>query len=158
MIDYDYIMALIARYSQQEPSKQKMNRAQLIGLIQSDAKFLDERDDIAEYINTLETGKGLDEKIVRDGYERFKEQKNVRALAVIAEKHGLNPAALQIFVETVLRRMVFDSDLLSDLLALQELGWKLRMRKELALMDDMIPLFKKLAQGREISGLGAYEQ
>jgi type I restriction enzyme R subunit len=58
VIDYDYIMALIARYSQQAPDKQKMNRAQLIGLIQSDAKFLDERDDIADYIGTLQSGQG----------------------------------------------------------------------------------------------------
>jgi hypothetical protein len=33
-------MALIARYSAQAPGKQKMSRDQLIGLIQSDAKFM----------------------------------------------------------------------------------------------------------------------
>jgi type I restriction enzyme R subunit len=33
-----------------------------------------------------------------------------------------------------------------------------RTQAELALMDELIPLLKKLAQGREISGLGAYEQ
>jgi type I restriction enzyme R subunit len=158
VIDYDYIMSLIAKYSQQEPGKQKMNREQLIGLIQADAKFMDEREDIAEYIKTLEAGKGLDEGTVRAGYERFKERKNARELAAMAEKHGLKPEALQSFVDTVLRRMVFDGDLLGDLLAPQELGWKERTRKELALMADMIPLFKKLAQGREISGLSAYEQ
>ncbi len=158
VIDYDYIMALIAKYSQQEPGKQKMNREQLVGLIQADAKFMDERADIAEYIETLEVGKGLDEKAVRDGYERFKERKNARELADVAEKHGIEPATLKTFVDTVLRRMVFDGDLLRELLAPQELGWKARMQKELALMEDMIPLFKKLAQGREISGLSAYEQ
>ncbi|WP_026369001.1 type I restriction endonuclease subunit R [Aminiphilus circumscriptus] len=158
VIDYDYIMALIATYSQQKPDKQKMNREQLIGLIQADAKFIDERDDIAEYIETLEVGKGLDEKAVRAGYALFKEQKNARELAAVAEKHGIESAALQTFVETVLRRMVFDADLLGDLLAPQGLGWKARTQKELALMEDMIPLFKKLAQGREISGLSAYEQ
>jgi type I restriction enzyme R subunit len=135
-----------------------MNREQLIGLIQADAKFIDERDDIAEYIETLEVGKGLDEKAVRAGYALFKEQKNARELAAVAEKHGIESAALQTFVETVLRRMVFDADLLGDLLAPQGLGWKARTQKELALMEDMIPLFKKLAQGREISGLSAYEQ
>jgi|GEM_PF-4294222 hypothetical protein len=37
--------------------------------------------------------------------------------------------------------------------------WKNKpLAAELALMDDLIPLLKKLAQGREISGLGAYEQ
>ena len=91
VIDYDYIMSLIAKYSQQEPGKQKMNREQLIGLIQADAKFMDEREDIAEYIKTLEAGKGLDEGTVRAGYERFKERKNARELATIAEKHGVEP-------------------------------------------------------------------
>ncbi len=76
----------------------------------------------------------------------------------VAEKHGIEPAALKSFTDAVLLRMVFDGDLLGDLLAPQELGWKARTQKELALMEDMIPLFRKLAQGREISGLSAYEQ
>jgi len=37
------------------------------------------------------------------------------------------------------------------------MGWKERLEKELALMDDLLPLLKKLAQGRDISGLAAYE-
>jgi type I restriction enzyme R subunit len=158
VIDYDYIMALIARYSQQGPGKQKMSREELIGLIQSDAKFIDERDDIADYIDTLEAGKGLDEHAIRDGFERFKADKHTRQLAQVAEKHGLDTAVLQTFVDNILRRMIFDGEQLSDLLAPLELGWKARTQKELALMEDLIPLLHKLAQGREISGLGAYEQ
>ena len=158
VIDYDYIMALIARYTSQPPGKQKMSREQLIGLIQADAKFIDARELIAEYIDTLEIGKALDEKAVRDGFERFKAEKNAKALADIAAKHSLDLAALQTFVETTLRRMVFDGDQLSDLFAPLELGWKARAKAELALMEDLMPQLKKLAQGREISGLGAYEQ
>ena len=158
VIDYDYIMALIARYSQQTPGKQKMSREQLIGLVQADAKFMDERDDIADYIDTLEAGKGLDEKAIRNGFERFKVEKHARMLAAIADKHGLESAALQTFVDNILRRMIFDGEQLSDLLAPLELGWKARTHKELALMEELIPLLHKLAQGREISGLGVYEQ
>jgi type I restriction enzyme R subunit len=158
VIDYDYIMALIARYSQQGPGKQKMSREELIGLIQSDAKFMDERDDIADYIDTLEAGKGLDEKAIRDGFERFKADKHTRQLAHVADKHGLDTISLQSFVDNILRRRIFDGESLSDLLAPLELGWKARTQKELALMEDLIPLLHKLAQGREISGLGAYEQ
>ncbi len=158
VIDYDYIMALMARYSQQTPGKQKMSREELIGLIQSDAKFMDERDDIADYIATLEVGKGLDEKAIRDGFERFKAEKHARQLAAIADQHGLDAAALQTFVDKILRRMIFDGDALSDLMAPRGLGWKARTQAELALMEDLIPLLRKLAQGREISGLGAYEQ
>ena len=157
VIDYDYIMTLIARYASQTPGKQKMSREQLIGLIQSDAKFIDERDDIAEYIGTLEAGKALDEKAIRAGFERFKADKHTKVLADIAARHTLDAAALQTFVDAILRRMVFDGDQLSDLFAPLALGWKARTKAELALMDELIPLLKKLAQGREISGLGAYE-
>ncbi len=158
VIDYDYIMTLLARYTQEQPGKQKMSRDELIGLIQSDAKFMDDREDIAAYISTLQVGKGLDEKAIRQGYERFKAEKSSRELAEIATKHGLEPDALQAFVDGILQRMIFDGEQLSDLLAPLELGWKARTKKELALMEDLIPLLKKLAQGREISGLGAYEQ
>jgi type I restriction enzyme R subunit len=158
LIDYDYIMALITRYASQTPGKQKMSREQLIGLIQSDAKFMDARDDIADYIDTLEAGKGLDEKAIRAGFERFKADKHARQIKEIADQHSLDAVALQAFVDAILRRMIFDGEQLSDLMAPLELGWKARTKAELALMEELIPLLHKLAQGREISGLGAYEQ
>ncbi|PII15564.1 DEAD/DEAH box helicase [Stenotrophomonas indicatrix] len=158
VIDYDYIMALITRYSSQAPSKQNMSREQLIGLIQADAKFIDERDDIAAYIGTLEAGKALGEKAIRAGFESFKAEKHSKAMDDIAAAHSLGTATLQAFVESTLRRMVFDGDQLSALFVPLGLGWKARTKAELALMEDLIPLLKKLAQGRDISGLGAYEQ
>ncbi|MDR1921905.1 MAG: type I restriction endonuclease subunit R [Candidatus Adiutrix sp.] len=158
VIDYDYIMDLIARYTQQEPGKQKMTRDQLVGLIQADAKFMDERGDIAAYIDTLKAGEALNEKDIRQGYERFKAEKKAKELAAIAAKHGLESPALQAFVDHIMLRMIFDGELLSDLLAPLGLGWKARTKKELALMGDLIPLLRKLAQGRDISGLSVYEQ
>lgn len=158
VVDYDYIMELIARYTQQKPGKLKVDREQLIGLIQSDAKFIDERDDIAEYIRSLEANQPLDEKAIREGYERFKAEKKTRELAAIADKHGLAANALQAFVDDILRRRIFDGEQLSDLMAPLQMGWKARTQKELALMEDLGPLLRKLAQGREISGLSAYER
>lgn len=158
IIDYDYIMALIARYTQQKPGRERMSREQLIGLIESDAKFMDEGDDIAAYIHTLEVGQGLSEDEIRAGYETFKTEQNARQLAAIAATHGLESAALQAFVDGIMQRMIFDGDPLIDLLAPLELGWKERSQKELALMADLMPLLHKLAEGREISGLRAYEQ
>jgi len=92
VIDYDYIMGLIARFSAKGPGKSKMSREELIGLISADAKFTNERDAFAQYIGTL------------------------------------------------------------------DLGWKARTQAELALMDELTPLLRKRAQGRDISGLNAYEQ
>ena len=54
--------------------------------------------------------------------------------------------------------MIFDGEQLTDLLAPLELGWKARTQKELALMTDLVPLLKKRAGGRDISGLKAYEE
>ena len=76
----------------------------------------------------------------------------------LAGQHGLDAAALQGFVDAILRRMIFDGEQLSDLMAPLALGWKARTKAELALMEELIPLLHKFAQGREISGLGAYEQ
>jgi len=157
VIDYDYIMGLIARYSEKGPSKSKMSREQLIGLISSDAKFMNERDDIAAYIGTLKAGEGLSEKAIRDGYIRFKAEKNAVELSAIAQKHGLAPAALQAFVDGILGRMIFDGEQLGELMAPLCLGWKARSQAELALMADLHPLLTQRAAGRDISGLRAYE-
>ncbi len=158
VIDYDYIMGLMHRFSSQVPGKQKMSREQLIGLIQSDAKFMNERDDIAAYINTLKAGEGLSDQTIRDGYTRFKKEKDSAELAAMATRHSLALAALQAFVDGILLRMIFDGDALSDLMAPLELGWKARAQAETALMNELVPLLTKRAQGREISGLSAYEQ
>ena len=53
--------------------------------------------------------------------------------------------------------MIFDGEKLGELLAPLGLGWKARSQKELALMEDLIPLLKRQAEGRDISGLKAYE-
>jgi len=158
VIDYDYIMGLIARFSSQAPGQQKMSRLQLIGLIQSDAKFMDEGKDIAAYIGTLKEGRGLSELEIREGYELFKSEKQAKEINELAQRHGLATAALQIFVEGILQRMIFDGEQLSDLMSPLDLGWKARTHAELALMADLHPLLTKRAQGRDISGLSAYEQ
>jgi type I restriction enzyme R subunit len=119
---------------------------------------MEEREDIVAYIDTLKVGEGLDEKQIMQGYERFKNQKNAAALAAIADSHGIEQSALQVLVDTILTRLIFDGEQLSDLFADHKLPWRERTDKELALMADLVPLLKKRAKGREISGLAAYEQ
>ena len=159
VIDYDYIMGLMARFSQQgtgSGGKLAMSREQLIGLIAADAKFMGEREDIAAYIGTLKAGEGLSEEAIREGYLRFKRDKDGAELAGIASRHGLAAEALQAFVDGTLQRLILDSDALSDLMAPLDLGWKARAQAETALMAELMPLLNKRAQGGEISGLSAY--
>ena len=157
VIDYDYIMKLIAKYSGQDPQMVQISREQLIGLIQSEANFLDEREEITEYVNLLKEGEGLDEAAIRDGYEQFKAEKQAKEIAVLARHHGLTTESLGAFVDTILHRMIFDGEQLTDLMAPLELGWRERRERELDLMADLVPLLNKRAQGRDISGLNAYE-
>ena len=157
VIDYDYIMSLIADSTQQKPAKQKMTKAQVISLLSSNTNLMDEQEDLTEYINGLDWNSGQDVETLRKGYDTFKDDKYNKELAAIAHQHGLQTADLKSFVENIMNRMIFDGEKLTDLLEPLELSWKERRVKELALMADLVPQLKKLAQGREISGLAAYE-
>ena len=157
IIDYDYIMALIAKYTQSAPKKQKMSREQLINQLCSSSNLMEEREDIIAYINSLKAGEALNENEIREGYQKFKAEKVAKEMAAIAHKHGLKAKPLQTFVDEIIDRMIFDGEKLGDLMEPLGLGWKERTKKELELMDDLIPLLKKLAGGREIVGLVAYE-
>ena len=157
VIDYDYIMKLLANFSDKAPGRQSMSRDQLIGLIAADAKFIDERELITDYVRSLQAGQGLDERAIRDGYQRFKTERYAAELTDIAAQHGLAPERLQAFADAILQRMVFDGEQLTELMEPLALSWRERRVAELALMDALLPVLKKRAAGRDISGLSAYE-
>lgn len=157
VIDYDYIMNLIADSTQRKPSKQKMTKEQVITLLKSNSNFIDEEEDLVGYINSLDWERGQDVNSLSRGYEEFKIEKYHKEIAAIAGKYGLDVSELKSFIERIMNRMIFDGEKLTDLFAPQELGWRERSAKEQEFMKDLVPQLKKLAQGREISGLGAYE-
>jgi type I restriction enzyme R subunit len=157
VIDYDYIMGLIAESTQQKPSKQKMTKTQVISLLKSNSNLMDEEEDLTEYIEQVDWSVGQSAEELKKNFETYKVEKYDKELADISNKHGLPTADLKTFVEKIMSRMIFDGERLTDLLEPLELSWKERRIKELALMEDLVPQLKKLAQGREISGLTAYE-
>jgi type I restriction enzyme R subunit len=157
LIDYDYIMGLMAASTAQSPKKQQMTRGQIIALLGSSANLMDEADDMAAYFAGLPAGRGFSEAEIREGFEAFKQAREEAGLAAIAARHGLEGGALQGFAKEVAGRAVFDSDALAELLAPLELGWKARAAKEAELVAELKPLLKKMAQGRDISGLDVYE-
>lgn len=157
LIDYDYIMDLIARYAG-TPSKMKITKYQLVSLVSSSANLIDERDDIIAYIDSLDGVNGKTEQEIKVGYEVFKTEKFAKELIAVADNHNLSITSLQNFVHTIVDRKIFDGDKLSELVAPLELGWKDRTKKETAIMTDLIPLLKRMAGGQKISGLSAYEE
>jgi len=157
VIDYDYIMNLVADNLQMKPSKQKMTKEEIIRLLSSTANLMEEQEDLTDYINSLDWNSGQDINKLKEGYQTFKIEKHQKELAEIAHRHQLQTVDLLNFTENIISRLIFDGEKLTDLLEPLELNWKERSVKEQALMTDLIPLLKKQAEGREISGLKAYE-
>jgi type I restriction enzyme R subunit len=158
IIDYDYIMGLVAKNLNNSPSsKHKMTRQEVINLISSSANLMDESEGIIAYINDLKIGEKRSEKEIIAGYQKFKDDKAAKEIQTIAEKQHITTESLNTFMDEILNRMIFDGEKLTDLLAPLDLGWKDRSIKEKALMEELVPLLNKLAQGREIAGLNAYE-
>ena len=157
VIDYDYIMELIADSTQQKPSKQKMSRAQIISLLKSNSNLMDQEEDLSDFINQLDWNSGYTAEELKQQFEEFVTDKQNKAIAKIAKTHGLTTQALKNFIDDILNRYIFDGEKLTDLLAPLELGWKERSKTETALMKDIIPLLKQQANGATISGIAAYE-
>jgi type I restriction enzyme R subunit len=157
VIDYDYIISLIADSTQQKPSKQSMSKSQVISLLKSNSNLMDEEEDLTDYINQVDWSVGQTADELKQNFETFKVEKYDKELAKIANAHGLQTAGLKKFVEQIMDRMIFDGEKLTDLMEPLDLGWKQRSKAETALMNDLIPQLNKLAQGQEISGLAAYE-
>ncbi len=157
MIDYDYIMGLISRFTNQTPSQQTLTKEELVRLVASHSNLLDEQEDILEYINYLEVVNGLTVSEVSESYQQFKNRKMQRRIEEIALRFGIIPETLDSFIQSVLDRMIFDAEQLSELFRAQDLGWKQRVQQEKALVNDLFPLFSLLAKGQNISGLSAYK-
>jgi type I restriction enzyme, R subunit len=157
VIDYDYIINLVANNLQMKSSKQKMTKYEIISLLSATSNMMEEQEDLTDYINSLDWNTGQDVDKLRKGYQAFKDEKNDKIVTKIALNHGLQTNDLKAFVANIMSRLIFDGEKLTDLLEPLELNWKERSVKEQDLMTDLIPLLKKQAQGREISGLTAYE-
>ena len=157
VIDYDYIMSLIADSTQQKPSKQKMSRMQIINLLKSHSNLMEEEEEFTDFINQVDWSVGQTAEELKKNFETFKIEKYEKELTTIARKNGLETKHLKIFVAGIMERMIFDGEQLTDLMQPLELGWKERRTRELQLMEDLVPQLKKQAEGREISGLQPYE-
>ena len=158
MIDYDYIMDLIAKHYGGSEVKVKLTREQLVNIVLSNSNLMDEREDIIAYINSLEEVSGKTEQEIKEGYNLFKAERYAKEVASIAQKYEITAESLNEFIDGIMERKIFDAEKLNDLLAPLNLGWKARSKKELALMADLIPLLKRKAEGEEIAGLSAYEE
>ena len=158
IIDYDYIMNLIGKYAGGGTRKQKVTKEQLVAIIGSTANLMDERELILAFIDSLGEVNGVTDVDIKVQFDSFKNNRFAKDIAIIAANHEVEVVSLNSFVEEIIDRLIFDGEKLNDLLEPLDLGWKARTRKESALMEELIPLLKLMANGDVISGLSAYEE
>lgn len=158
IIDYDYIMTLLAHASTHaNPERQRQTREEVLVQLAGDSKFMDDYEYFAAYIRSLPLGTPLTVESIRHGFERYCFQQNATELTSLAASHALDPDALQTFVSKVLHNHLFDmAELYTDLIDPLDLSWKGANTKASQVMGDLYFILKRLAKGKTIEGLEDY--
>lgn len=157
VIDTDYIFGLLAQNMGGTPTKHSMSKEEIKLLLRSDAKLMAEEEDLSQYIDQLDWNTSQNKDALIAGFNAFLKLRYDQNIERVAHQIGLNSEEIHNFVDGIIVRMIFDAEKLTDLLAPLELNWKQRREKELALMNELIPILRKRANGKQISGLNAYD-
>ena len=156
IIDYDYIISLIARMvNEEEPERREVTREEIVALLRSHSNLLEDREDILEFVRHPEVINGRTADEISDEFRRFREAKWHRQLQELAHRYGVDQEGLSEFIESTLHVMRYDDSHLSDLFTDEGLGWRDRVAKKNALRADLVPLIRLRAAGQEIDNLPA---
>lgn len=156
IIDYDYIISLIARMvNEAEPERREVTREEIVALLRSHSNLPEDREDILEFVGHPEAINGRTADEISDEFRRFREAKWHRQLQELAHRHGVDQEGLSEFIESTLDVMRYDDSHLSDLFTDEGLGWRDRVTKKNALRADLVPLIRLRAAGQAIDNLPA---
>lgn len=156
IIDYDYIISLIARMvNEKEPERREVTREEIVALLRSHSNLPEDREDILEFVRHPEAINGRTAGEISDEFRRFREAKWHRLVHEMAQRHGVDQGLLSDFIESTLHVMRYDDSHLSDLFTNEGLGWRDRVTKKNALRADLLPLIRLRAAGQTIDNLPA---
>ena len=156
LVDYDYIMKLLAKYTDTHFEKVKITKEQLLEILSSSVDLMNEREYLKAFIEEeLEKGSGLSEAEIRERYQAYKDKRFNQQIAAIAGTYGIDVAALEAFVAETVKLRRLDEEVLSKLLAHID-SWKQRKAAKEGMLARLAPLFDLLTGGNTIEGLNAY--
>ena len=156
LVDYDYIMRLLAKYTDTHFEKVKITKEQLLEILSSSVDLMNEREYLKAFIEEeLEKGSGLSEADIRNRYKEFKDKRFNQKIAALAQEYGIDTSALESFVSETAKLRRIDEDALRELLSHID-NWKLRKTAKEGLLAKLAPLFTLLSAGNTIEGLNAY--
>ena len=156
LVDYDYIMKLLAKYTDTHIEKVKITKDQLLEILSSSVDLMNEREYLKAFIEQeLEKGSGMSELEIRNRYKEFKNKLFNQQIAAIAQEFGIDIAAFEAFVSETVKLRRIDEETLHNLLAHID-GWKQRKAAKEGVLARLTPLFNLLSGGNTIEGLNAY--
>ena len=156
LVDYDYIMKLLAKYTDTHHEKVKITKEQLLEILAGSVDLMKERDYLKAFIEKeLKQGSGMSETEIRAKYKAFKDKRFNEQIAALAKEYGIETSALENFVKETVKLRRIDEDVLRELLSHID-SWKLRKAAKEGLLDRLAPLFSLLTGGNTIEGLSAY--
>ena len=156
LVDYDYIMRLLAKYTDTHYEKVKITKEQLLEILAGSVDLMNEREYLKAFIEQeLTKGSGMSEQEIRQRYEAFKDKRFNQQIVALAKNYGIETAALEGFVSETVKLRRIDEDMLRELLNHID-SWKQRKRAKEELLVQLAPLFDLLTGGSNIEGLNAY--
>ena len=156
IIDYDYIISLIARMvNEKEPERREVTREEIVALLRSHSNLPEDREDILEFVGHPEAINGRTADEISDEFRRFREAKWHRLVHEMAQRYCVDQGRLSDFIQSTLDVMRYDDSHLSDLFTDERLGWRDRVTKKNALRADLVPLIRLRAAGQTIDNLPA---
>ena len=156
LIDYDYIMKLLAKYTNTRVEKVKITKEQLLEVLSSSVDLMNERDYLKAFIEEeLEKGSGMSEIEIRQRYQAYKDKRFNQQIAALAQEYNIDTTALEGFVNETAKLRRIDEDSLRELLGHID-NWKQRKAAKEGLLARLAPLFTLLSGGSTIEGLNAY--
>lgn len=156
LVDYDYIMRLLAKYTDTHFEKVKITKEQLLEILSSSVDLMSEREYLKAFIEEeLTQNSGMSELEIRQRYDAFKEKRFDRQVAELAQEFGIDKLALKNFVDETAKLRRIDVDALSELLNHID-NWKQRKAVKEGLLAHLASLLDLLSGGNTIEGLNAY--
>lgn len=155
LIDYDYIMRLIAKYTQTRFEKVKVTKEQLLEALASSVDLMSEREYLRAFIEELDKETPLSEAEIRRKYKEYKDNRFNKQVQQIAADFRIDAQHLEAFVHETAKLRRIDEESLQPLLA-HIANWKERKNAKQTLLARLAPLFDLLTQSATIEGLSAY--
>ena len=156
IVDYDYIMSLLAKFTNTNVVKVKITKEQLLEILSSSPDLMKESDYLKAFIEEeLKQGSGMSEIEIRAKYNAFKNKRFNEQIATIAKKYGIESSELEKFVNETVKLRRLDEDMLRELLSHID-SWKQRKAAKEGLLVSLTTFFDLLTGGNTIEGLNAY--